>query len=153
MHFDQAVVILDNAIDNRETETGALTNSFGCEKGLEEPGANAVRHSRSGVDDFDADILAWLSAGVVDRGTVHQRCSQNELAALGHRVAGIDAKIEQGLGDLIRIGHDHRQLGAQLQRYVDGFWQRLFEQIDEAGNQLIDTAGDQARFGLARQRQ
>jgi hypothetical protein len=150
VHLDQPFVIFDNAVNDGEAEAGALADSFRGEKGLEQAGANAVRHSSSGVDDFDANIFARLGASVVDRGAIDHGSSQAESAALGHRVASVHAKIEQGLSDLVRIGHDHRQLGTQLQGDIDRFWQRLLQQIGEAGNQLIGAAGDQTGFGLAR---
>ena len=60
--LDGAMVILHDAIRNRQTESGALTDRFGGEERVENLAANGFRDSGAGVAnrDCEEDPSVWL---------------------------------------------------------------------------------------------
>src|SRR5204863_9521908 len=56
--LDPALVLLDDAIDGRQTETGAFANALGGEERLENVGERVRIHAATGIADLQADESA-----------------------------------------------------------------------------------------------
>src|SRR5439155_18376824 len=84
---DVAARLLDEAEDHAETETSALAFLFGGEEGLENAAEELRLHPRTGVVDFDEDVLSGRyrpvhrDAAAVKADTLSPYC---ELTAIGH---------------------------------------------------------------------
>src|SRR5205823_2431300 len=91
---------------HREPETGALPRFFRGEKRIENPIDNCARDAGAGVGYHERDISARLRIRMWWRGA---RCKLGvargnfEDAALRHRIARIDAEVEQYLVKLRNI--------------------------------------------------
>src|SRR5438132_1999885 len=93
-HVDVTAVLLHDAVDQREPESGSLR--FGGEEGLED-----VREVARG------DALAGIAHGDLERVPTNRR-GDPELAALGHRLDGVQAEIPQNLPELLGVdGPEH----------------------------------------------
>ncbi len=57
VHIDEAAGLLDDAIDRRQAEAGALADFLGREERLEDLVDDLGRNSRAGVRDVDPDII------------------------------------------------------------------------------------------------
>src|SRR5207247_1304378 len=58
LHGDLAVVLLDDAISDGETETGAFAELLRGEEGIEDPLDESRRDARTVVGDLDPDHVA-----------------------------------------------------------------------------------------------
>ena len=107
--FDEAVVVFDNAVDDRQTETGSFAYAFSCVERLEHAGTHFFCNSDSRIVDRNTDVGSRCRLDVLALVHFHRvnffRLNR-ELAARRHRVAGIEANIEQHLTHLIAIRQD-----------------------------------------------
>jgi len=87
-----AVRLLDEAVDHRKAEPGALAVDLGGEEGLEDTAADLVAHALAGVGHREHHVLARrhlarrAGVGFVERrvGDLH-----GQAAAARHGVAGV----------------------------------------------------------------
>src|SRR6185312_4309052 len=97
--------LLCKSVDHGEAQASALTKRLGCIEGIKGSLNDLVAHSRSRVGYLQTDIFAW--SHFVGKGfdilqeTIFS--SYLDLAAVRHRIAGVNAKVEQGVFDLVRI--------------------------------------------------
>jgi hypothetical protein len=61
-----------------------------------------------------------------------------QLAAVGHRVAGVEGQVEEGVLELVGIHHRHQAGLAAGGGHGDGAGQRAADQLGHAEDQLID---------------
>src|SRR5262249_18044263 len=116
--IDEAAGLLDDAVDRGEPKPGTLADLLGGEKRLEDVINNIRRNAGPGVADFHENIFARWHAHrgallAISCGDI--RCSQGQLSALRHSVAGVDRKIDYPLLELRLVGLD----GPQVARRVD----------------------------------
>src|SRR6266481_4836013 len=129
LYLDKTFVAAYDSINHGKTQTRSLTGLFRREKRLEDSLLNVFIHSYAGVDDLNTHVLLWVCFIVVLQGLSGDNIGlERELAAFRHRVACIDAKIQQRLHDLIGVGRDWRELMVQVQRHLDGLWKGFPEQ-------------------------
>ena len=100
---DEAVGLLDDAIDRREAEAGAFADLLGGEERLENLLDDVGRNAGAGVAHFDQDIFSGrqrLVAKSPGIGRGYIRRPYREFAALRHRVAGIHGEVHDHLLEL-----------------------------------------------------
>jgi len=83
-HFDHARVMLDDAVDHGQTETGSFL-AFGGEKRLKTISAHFLGHAKAGVADFKEDKFAFYAS------------SQRQGTALRHGVYGVENQVGDGI--------------------------------------------------------
>ncbi len=157
----------------------ALADRLGGEERLEHLVADFGRHAAAGVADRQHHIGAGPHLGIgLGIGLVEHDVAglQQQLAAVRHRVAGVDRHVEHGIGELRRIdmgdgdaafenGLDldllaqrrPQQLGdvlhravdvdiARLQRLTAGKCQQMLDQFGAALGRVVDQSGDALQF-------
>src|SRR5688500_7831432 len=105
LDIDLAAVVLEDPVNQGEPETAATR--LGREEWLEDMGDVTAADPVAGV--FDAD----------DQRFIHGARGDAELAAIRHRLHGVEAEIPDGLAELLRIHLPHergRELAHDLQR-------------------------------------
>ena len=96
LHADLAARLLDDPVDHREPETGALADGLRAEERLEDARARLLVHAVAGVGDRDDGVAVLVARG--DR----------EGASVRHRVARVHCEIDEHLPELARVGvHAH----------------------------------------------
>ena len=114
-----AVALLDDAVHHRKAQAGSLAEALGGEEGFEDLRLDVGRHPHAVVADGEHDILPAADLHVLARIVLVQfvigRFDQ-QLAAVGHGVAGVDHEVHDHLFDLAGIGHDAAEVRGQLRR-------------------------------------
>ena len=64
LDIDPAVMVLDDAMDHRQADSGPFAGSLGGEKWFEYPLTHPRIHARAGVTHRQADIAAPAKAGI-----------------------------------------------------------------------------------------
>ena len=127
-----ALGLAGEAVDHRQPQPRALPQGLGGEERLEGLGHGVGAHSRAGVGDADADVLAGAhlalpgGVGAVEVGVAGL---DGQLAAVGHGVAGVDGEVEDGVLQLVRIAACQPQAARQHELQLDP----LAEGFAEAG--------------------
>jgi hypothetical protein len=119
---DVAAALLDDAVDGRKAEAGAAPDLLGGEEGLEHVGQGGPIHPAPGVAYGEGGVAARCHHGAaVTRG---RRCGQvghlgldRELAAVRHRVAGVERQVEHHLLQLARVRLHRPERRIELQRH------------------------------------
>ena len=140
-HFDESVVVVHDAVNNRQSKSGSFADSFGSEEGFKDSPPHFFCHADSGIADHDADarVGPTVEASFAYFVRFDHFRADGELAARRHRVAGIDANIEKRSAQLIRIGPHRRQPRCQFQCDGDRFRKR-FDQFAQRQNDVVDLA-------------
>jgi hypothetical protein len=148
---DEAARLLDDAVDGREPEAGALADLLGGEERLEDLGEEVRRDAGAGVGDpqrgivGDRQDLAAHPAHVFGRDGIG--LDGEEAAAhrvLGeHRVAAVDGEVDDDLLELARIRTNRTQGTAVLDLELDG----LAEQAAQQGRHFGDDVGELENLG------
>ncbi len=120
---DPPPVVLHDPVHHGQSHAGPLPRVFRREEGLEDPGEASGGDPHAGVGNRQGDIPAGRH---LDRA-VHFLPGVGLVArfdpqrpAVGHRVPGVDAQVEEGMLQLAR-GPVHRgKVGAKLRPDVDG---------------------------------
>src|SRR5688572_26017733 len=88
-----------------QSQTSTLSLRLCREKGVDGLGQHLLRHSGSGIAHGQADVLPRGSALVIGSGFlhVHVRGFDEEPAAGGHGIPGVDRQIDQHILHLVRI--------------------------------------------------
>src|SRR5438477_3987235 len=114
-HAHRAAVALHDALRDPESESGPLAG-LGREERLEDLGEHIVRNPLAGVAYLDLHGLASDDLGL---GVAARLRRDRDGAALGHRVRGVEEKVEKDLLQLIRGRADTRQSRVELIRDLD----------------------------------
>ena len=100
LHLDRAAVGLDDLAGRRQSQ--AAPRRPGRKEGVEDPGANLLGHSHAGVDHVEHD------PGPVAPGR------QDQLAAGGHGVLGVQDQVQEGLLEQVGIDPGRGQVGREV---------------------------------------
>ena len=139
---DEALVLLDDAVDGGEAEAGAEADGFGGEEGFESVGDGVGVHAAAIVADGEAGICAGDAAGIfgaegfVDADGLG---ADGDGAAVGHGVARIDAEVGEDLVDLGRIHLDGDGDGGGEPFEVDVFADEAAEHVDGTGDGVVEV--------------
>ena len=135
---DLATGLLGEAVDHRQAESGALSDRLGGEERVEGAGDHLRRHAGAAVADAQRDVLPGRQLALARRPLVEPAVAglDGQPAAGRHRVARIDAQVEQRVLELARVdegapqpaGRDHLQRDPR----TDGAPDQLLEAGDEA---------------------
>ena len=113
----EATMLANDAVDGGEAQAGAFADILGGEEGLEDAIEGGRVHSGSGVGDGEHGVAAGLGMLVSRKVDLIERNFSgfdDEAAAFGHGVAGIDAQVHDDLFDLGGIGADDREIRSQI---------------------------------------
>ena len=111
---DVAAALLDDAVHDRESETGALALLLRREERLEELRARLLVDAGAGVADAQPGVASRVPFDQRDRRGLVQLDLldfDREAAPVGHRVPCVDHEVEHDLLDLRRVG-----------AHLDRFW-------------------------------
>src|SRR3954454_16362803 len=93
----------DDAMADRQPQSGPLAHRLGCEKGIEKPSPMFGLDPRSVVGDRDRDPRAYVASVDLDLAPLLSSTALDGLQ-------GIDQQIEQNLADLIGHAVDPRRV-------------------------------------------
>ncbi len=117
-----AAGLFDDAVDHRQPETRALAYLLGCEERLEYLVHDVGRNTGAGIGHLDQHHVLMRHVGIIETGHFRGRDvagAQRQLAALGHRVARIDAKIDQHLLELRQVSLHRPEIAAVFDIELD----------------------------------
>ena len=123
IHVDETAGLLDDAVDGREPEPGALADILGGVEGVENLVDDLRRDAGAGVLDLDQHIFAERHPLVLERRALlgaDIRRAQRELAAVRHGIARIDREIDDHLLELADVGLDRPEVAhlRDVERHV-----------------------------------
>ena len=129
----------DKTVDLAQAEAGALADFLGGEEGIEGLGDDLLGHADAVVAHRDLNILPGRDRKGLRDQIIHVSVGSldREPAAVSHRIAGIDAKVEDGVFKLARIGLHLPEPGAQNRLQADGFAERPAQQIGHTRDHLV----------------
>ena len=119
---DVAARLLDDSVDHRKPEPGALADILGGEERFENLLHHIGRNASACVRQLDEDILAHLHAAIIQlRNLVRLDIAgpDSDRATFGHGIPGIDRQIDQHLLELAEIGLDRPQIAAEFELQLD----------------------------------
>src|SRR5882762_10797963 len=104
-----ALALFDDAVDSGEAQSRSFAGRFRGEEGLEDLAENVLAHAATVIGNGRQNEGAWSNLAV--RGCilgvqVARLRFDDQLAAVWHRIAGVDGKVHQNLLTLTRIGQD-----------------------------------------------
>jgi len=106
---DGSIVVVNNSIDDRESQSRATRFFFGRIKRFKDAGDDLLRHSDSRVGHFQADIVELAcQVKVGDASAENTKCLQPQLSAVFHGVAGVHTEVHDNLLYLRGIGGNWR---------------------------------------------
>ena len=131
--------LLDDAIDCRQSQSGAFAGCLGGEKRLEHVGLCVGIHSMAGIADGEHRVLAGghaepLPGGFVD---VHVRRLDGQNSTARHGVTGVDGEVDQHLLQLSAIRFDFPEIIGQSQGNLDIFAHQPAEHFGGAADYII----------------
>src|ERR1044071_9490085 len=96
--LDEAVVLANDAVDGRETEAGALPRTLRREARIEDAITDRRLHPGARVSDLDANVLVVGRVGEAESQlrAGDDPVGKRQVARAVHRVARVDAEVEQG---------------------------------------------------------
>src|SRR5262249_19825310 len=130
--------LLGKAMHHREAEARPLADALGREKWLGRSPQRLFIHSLTRVDHAEADILAGFQSRTLTLGDAFYPGGQNNVAAVRHRIAGVQTEIEECQLQLIGIHLDRlereRETGLYAERRTYRPLQKLCHSAHEFGN-------------------
>jgi hypothetical protein len=142
VHMREPAVLPDDAVNRGEAETGALAQLLGGEERLENAVDGGRVHTRSRVGDRKHHVVAGAGerlVGTVFRVEDDKRGLDEQGAAVGHGVAGVDAEVHQNLFDLGGIGANQGESGSEDGLDFDIAADYFFEEIESLGDALVQV--------------
>jgi hypothetical protein len=154
--FPSSLALLDDAVNHGESEAGSLAGRLGGEERLEQPGLGFVAHAHARVGNHQADVSAGGDERMrcnVFRGELDVGGLQQELASVGHGVAGIYDEIHDNLLNLRAVhlyrpqpiaerGCDLDVLAYHVRRHVRDLSQDRIQRKDCRLNDLLTAEGE-----------
>ena len=153
---DIAARLLDDAVDHRQAEAGALADLLGGEERLENLRAHVGRDAVSVVLDFDQHIIGrsdrhLLQAAAFGGGKVAR--AQRDPAALAHRVARVDDEVDDHLLELVEVGLHQPEIAAVHDIELDRLANQPAQQHLQLRQDVVELQRLRAKRLAARKRQ
>jgi len=101
--------MVDDPMNDRQSQSGSRTHSFGREEGFEEAGLNLLGHPAAGVACRQLDKTSCLQIRVVGEILFPNRERtgfDGQPPAPGHCISGVDREVDQYLFELPLISGD-----------------------------------------------
>ncbi len=115
-----------------------MADRLGGEERLEHAGQHLGAHAAAGIGQAKADVAASGKVAHLALAQLGVAGFQQQRAAVGHRVTGIDDQVEQSAFQLVLVAGDRPQAGLQLVADLDMAAQRAAEQVVHRFDQLIE---------------
>ena len=119
---DEAAGLLDDAVDHRQAEAGALADLLGGEERLEDLLQHVRRDAGAGVLDLDQHVVGRRQFAIGEGLALLGRDvagAHRQVAAGRHRVARVDRQIDDHLLELADIDLDRPQVAAVIDLELD----------------------------------
>ncbi len=143
----KTVVLSDDAMNNRQAESGTFTNLLGSKKRVEDAIDGRRIHSGSRI----AHAGEYKSPGFCGYMVLYILfvyedipCADGQTTPVRHCIPGIDAQVHEHLIDLSGINRDKLQFGIGLEVEMDMFSKRLVQEFEQVGKMKIEIY----RFGF-----
>ena len=136
-----AAGLLDDAVDGRKAEPGALADLLGREERLEDLGLDLRRNAGAGVLDLDQHIVGRrqrLVAEGRDLRRLDVARADRQRAAVRHRVAGIDGEVDDHLLELVEVGLDRPEVAAVHELQLDLLAEQPLQQDREVRQHVAE---------------
>ena len=138
-----------------EAKTGAFAFVLGGEERLKDSLHGGRIHADAGVRDAELDVAAGRDGGVSPAEVPAEldiARFDEKLAAIGHGIASVQAKINQDLLDLRGVGLGGAKIGGQQRLNLDLFADDALQERHRFADDIveIETAGSEhlaARIG------
>ena len=156
IHVDKAAGLLDDAIHRREAKPGALADFLGREERLEDLVDDIGRNAGAGIGDVDPHIIRRRHALVGQlRGFIRRDVGglHRQLAAVGHRVAGVDREIDDHLLELRDVDLDRPEIAAMHEVELDLLADQPPQQHGEIGQGVAEIEHLRPQRLAARERE
>ena len=153
---DVAVRLFDEAVDHAETEPRPLSNVLGGEERLEHLVEQAAGDSLAGVAHRDHDVVAGLDLAAHARVVLVEYDVpgfERQLAAIRHRVTGVESQIENRGRELAGVDQRRRGIVRQHRFDFDLFAKRRAQQPRGVDDQGVDVSVARLQRLPARERQ
>ena len=154
--IDETAGLLDDAVDRRQPEAGALADFLGREERLEDLVDDVDRNAGAGVADVDPHVVGRRHALVGQPLGFRRRYIRGphrEPAAIGHGVAGVDGEIDDHLLELRDVDLDRPQIAAVHQIELDLLADQPAQQHGEIAERVAEMQHLRAQRLPARERQ
>ena len=144
------MVAVDDAVDDGEPEAAGAAGPLGREERLEQAPPRLLRHAGARVLNVDADVGVRLGLEVplAERLGRDAVGADRELAAVRHRIPGIDGEVHEGLMNLIAVGTDRGNVGAELHVDLDVLREGFLDERGHFPRDRVDVRGRKRRLGL-----
>src|SRR6266478_4041369 len=114
-------MVVDDAVDDRETEASPLSPLLGGVKGLKDVGLDSLADAGAGIADANKNVAlgrhrAKRLAQLIPGGDAS---GDRNRAVVRHGVTRVDAKVKEHLVDLASIRFGQRQTRLELEAEVD----------------------------------
>ncbi len=142
IHVDEAAGLLDDAVDGREAEPGSLADFLGREERLEDLVDDLGRYAGAGIGDIDAHVVGGRHAVVgQSRGFIRRDVGRlhGQLAAIRHRVAGVDREIDDHLFELRDVDLDRPEVAAVHEVELDLLADQAPQQHGQIGQGVAEV--------------
>jgi hypothetical protein len=151
-NLDPTLMLLDNALDGGQPQAGAAPPFLGGEKRLENAAQIFRGDAGPGIAEGEADELAWGGLGMeagLGRVNMDGGGADQELAAFGHGVAGVDGQVDQNLLQHPRIGLDGWEARGKIHAQGNILAQNAAEHFADLVDDLVQVGHLQMEFVLA----
>ncbi len=160
---DEAPILLDDAVDGRQTQPGPLADVLGREERLEDVRAGGLIHALAVVAHREHDIVARLNAGALGaiagvqgsltgldgnlpalpaRAALRARAALPACAALralrANGITGIDDEVGQKLVDLGRVEPDGIEFQSRLPEQIDILTDQAAKHLECASDGIVE---------------
>src|ERR1700722_673004 len=139
--MQEAAVLTNDAVNGSKAQARAFADILGGKKRFENTVKSASVHSCPGIGDREHGIASGPGMRLSRELLLveHNFPGFNEeLAALGHSIAGVDAQVHDDLFDLGRIGPNHGQIWGQIRFDFNIAAEDFFQEAESFGDVLIE---------------
>jgi hypothetical protein len=132
----------DDAVDDGQAQARPLALGLGGEERLERMVGDLRRHPRAVVADLHSRVTARRQVGVRGRVRlvyVDVAGLDDQPAASGHGVAGVDGQVDQDLLDMTLVSQDVSQVGGEAGDQLDVLAERPLQQLEDVGDRYVEV--------------
>ena len=136
---DEPAGLLDDAVDHRQAEAGALADLLGREERLEDLLDQVRRDAGAGVFHFDDHIFGRREVAVAELPALFRRHvagADGQLAASRHGVARVDREVDDDLLELADVGAHRPKVAAMIDLELDVAADQPRQQHPEVGQHV-----------------